>query len=100
MKKYIYKFTAVILAIIFICSTVSFACSAKHTHIYCNTGKYFNTVDEAIAYYYEQVGVWETKLNNLITYEQFHNNTPSGYQPIVCDCGKVGIEFFYNDPIE
>lgn len=97
MKKYIYKFTAVILAIIFICSTVSFACSAKHTHIYCNTGKYFNTVDEAIAYYYEQVGVWETKLNNnLITYEQFHNNTPSGYQPILCDCGKVGIEFFYN----
>ena len=74
--------------------------SAEHTHIYCNTGKYFNTVDEAFAYYYEQVGVWETKLNNLITYEQFHNNTPSGYQPIVCDCGKVGIEFFYNDPIE
>ena len=101
MKKYIYKFTAVILAAIFICSTFSFAYAAKHTHIYCNTGKYFNTVDEAIAYYYEQEAIWGNKLEKgIITYEEYIKYSPSGYQPIVCWCGKIGIEFFYNDPIE
>ena len=72
-----------------------------HEHIYCNTGKYFNTVDEAIAYYYEQDNYWSSKYESgNITWEEYVLKSPSGYQPILCDCGKVGIEFFYNDQIE
>ena len=71
--------------------------SKFHTHVYCKTGKYFNTSKEAIAYYQEQEKTWKTKYEQgQITLEEYIAYTPTSYRLINCDCGKVGIEFFYN----
>ena len=61
-----------------------------------NTGKWFNTKQEAINYYNQTYSKWGTKWENFeIDDNTFHKNCPNRYEIFQCICGKWTIDFFY-----
>lgn len=61
-----------------------------------NSKKWFNSDQEAIAYYRAEVKKWSDKLtNNEVSDEEYNANCPSGYEKWNCICGKCTINFYY-----
>ena len=69
-----------------------------HTHIFTsNTGKWFDTQEECVAYYDKEVARWEAMLSSgEKTYEEFCKGCPMGYEVYRCTCGKRTISFSYS----
>ena len=69
-----------------------------HTHIFTsNTGKWFDTQAECVAYYDKEVARWEAMLSSgEKTYEEFCKGCPMGYEVYRCTCGKRTISFSYS----
>src|SRR5699024_6731395 len=65
-----------------------------------NSGKWFNTKDEAIATYKKEVKIWEDKwtTNNEISYDEYCTNCPYGYEIWSCPlCNKWTINYYYDN---
>ena len=62
-----------------------------------NSGKWYNSKGEAIAYYNQQIKYWGEKWeNNEIDNDTYYKNCPSGYEVWDCMyCGKWTINFYY-----
>ena len=61
-----------------------------------NAGEWFNTKDEAIAIYNNEISYWADKWNsNEITAEEYYSNCPYGYEVWRCLCGKWTINYYY-----
>lgn len=62
-----------------------------------NSGKWFNSKNEAIAYYDSQTKLWGDKWENFeIDDNTYYKNCPSGYEVWDCMyCGKWTINFYY-----
>ena len=62
-----------------------------------NSGKWFGSKSEAIAYYNQQTKYWgEQWENNKIDNDTYYKNCPSGYEVWDCMyCGKWTINFYY-----
>ena len=62
-----------------------------------NSGKWFNSKSDAIAYYNEQIKYWgEQWENNKIDNDTYYKNCPFGYEIWDCMyCGKWTINFYY-----
>lgn len=62
-----------------------------------NSNKWFNSKNEAIAYYNQQVKYWgEQWENSKIDNDTYYKNSPSGYEVWDCMyCGKWTINFYY-----
>ena len=67
-------------------------CTNNNNHsIKCgNTGRWFNSRSELVAYYNSEVSKWNKKIDNEeITYDEYYKNVPSGYECWSCSyCGK------------
>ena len=65
-----------------------------------NSGKWFNTKDEAIATYKKEVKIWDDKwtTNNEISYDEYCKNCPYGYEIWSCPlCNKWTINYYYDN---
>lgn len=64
-----------------------------------NSGKWFNTKDEAIATYKKEVKIWDDRwTNDEISYEKYCKNCPYGYEIWSCQfCGKWTINYYYDN---
>ena len=61
-----------------------------------NTGKWFNTKQEAVNYYNSTYANWSKKWENFeIDDDTFQKNCPNRYEIYQCICGKWTIDFFY-----
>ena len=61
-----------------------------------NTGRWFNTRQEAINYYNSAYANWSKKWENFeIDDDTFNKNCPNRYEIYQCICGKWTIDFFY-----
>lgn len=66
-----------------------------------NTGKWFNTKDEAIAYYKSEIEYWgtwweSTDPEDTEADEKYYKNCPTGYNVFSCMyCNKWTINFYY-----
>lgn len=61
-----------------------------------NTGRWFNTRQEAINYYNSTYANWSKKWENFeINDDTFQKNCPNRYEIYQCICGKWTIDFFY-----
>ena len=62
-----------------------------------NSGKWFSSKSDAIAYYNQQTKYWgEQWENNKIDNDTYYKNCPSGYEVWDCMyCGKWTINFYY-----
>lgn len=62
-----------------------------------NSGKWFNSKNDAIAYYNQQIKYWGDQWeNNKIDNDTYYKNCPSGYEVWDCMyCGKWTINFYY-----
>ena len=62
-----------------------------------NSGKWFNTEKEAVAYYEALIKEWGDKWsNNKVSDEEYNKNCPYGYEDWDCMyCGKWTINFYY-----
>lgn len=62
-----------------------------------NSGKWFNTKDEAIAYYEEKINYWGKLWENYeIEDSEYYKNCPKGYEIWSCMyCSKWTINFYY-----
>ena len=61
-----------------------------------NTGKWFNTRQEAVNYYNSTYANWSKKWENFeIDDDTFNKNCPNRYEIYQCICGKWTIDFFY-----
>lgn len=62
-----------------------------------NSGKWFNSKNDAIVYYNQQIKYWgEQWENNKIDNDTYYKNCPSGYEVWDCMyCGKWTINFYY-----
>lgn len=62
-----------------------------------NSGKWFSSKNEAIAYYNQQTKYWGDKWENgEIDDDKYYKNSPSGYEVWDCMyCGKWTINFYY-----
>ena len=61
-----------------------------------NTGRWFNTRQEAINYYNSTYANWSKKWENFeIDDDTFNKNCPNRYEIYQCICGKWTIDFFY-----
>lgn len=62
-----------------------------------NSGRWFNSKSEAIAYYDSQTKLWGDKWENFeIDDDTYYKNCPSGYEVWTCMfCGKWTINFYY-----
>lgn len=61
-----------------------------------NTGRWFNTRQEAINYYNSTYANWSKKWENFeIDDDTFQKNCPNRYEIYQCICGKWTIDFFY-----
>lgn len=61
-----------------------------------NTGRWFNTRQEAINYYNSTYANWSKKWENFeINDDTFNKNCPNRYEIYQCICGKWTIDFFY-----
>lgn len=66
-----------------------------------NSGKWFSSKDEAIAYYKSQIKYWgdwweNTSIDDTEADETYRKNCPSGYEVWDCMyCGKWTINFYY-----
>lgn len=62
-----------------------------------NSGKWFGTKNDAIAYYNQQTKYWgEQWENGEIDNDKYYQNCPSGYEVWDCMyCGKWTINFYY-----
>ena len=61
-----------------------------------NTGRWFNTRQEAINYYNSTYANWSKKCENFeIDDDTFNKNCPNRYEIYQCICGKWTIDFFY-----
>ena len=61
-----------------------------------NTGRWFNTRQEAINYYNSTYANWSKKWENFeIVDDTFNKNCPNRYEIYQCICGKWTIDFFY-----
>lgn len=63
-----------------------------------NTGKWFETQDQAAAYFKTEIAKWGKKWENFeITDEEYHKNCPYGYEVWTCpQCQKWTVNFYYN----
>lgn len=68
-----------------------------HTHIFTvNTGKWFKTQKECVAYFDQECAKWEKKFDNgEITWEELCKKEPVGYEVLICTCGMRGVNFSY-----
>lgn len=76
----------------------SFKCtSTKHMVGAGNTGKWFKTKKEGIAYYENVLAEWDNKIQNKkITYEEYLNSCPYNYEMWTCPmCDEWTIHFNY-----
>ena len=68
-----------------------------HTHTVSvgNTGKWFDSVDEAEAYYWAEERKWENKFENgEITWDEYVYKAPSHWEWKECMCGKVTLSWW------
>lgn len=63
-----------------------------------NTGKWFETQDQAAAYYKAEIAKWGKKWENFeIEDDEYHKNCPYGYEVWTCpQCQKWTVNFYYN----
>lgn len=70
--------------------------NGKHYMEVGNVGKWFDTQEEAIAIYNNEIKDWANKLNsNEITSEEYYKKCPLGYEVWSCLCGKWTINYYY-----
>lgn len=64
-----------------------------------NSGKWFNTKDEAIATYKAEIKKWGNKwTNNEISDEDYYSNCPCGYEIWDCPfCNKWTINYYFDN---
>ena len=66
-----------------------------------NSGKWFNTKDEAIATYKAEIKKWGDKWtdkDNPISDEDYYKNCPYGYEVWTCMyCGKWTLNYYYDN---
>ena len=64
-----------------------------------NSGKWFNTKEEAIATYKQESKMWGDKWkNNEISDDEYYRNCPYGYEIWSCMyCGKWTINYYYDN---
>ena len=69
----------------------------NHSMSIGNSGKWFNSKSEAIAYYNQKIAYWgETWENSQIDNDTYYKNCPSGYEVWDCMyCGKWTVNFYY-----
>lgn len=69
---------------------------SPHSHIAVgNTGKWFNTKNEAEQYYNAESKKWGDLWENFeITDEEYANNAPSRYEIKQCSCGKYTLSWW------
>ena len=64
-----------------------------------NSGKWFNSKDEAISTYRAKIKEWEDKWtdkDNPISDDEYYNNCPCGYEIWTCMyCGKWTLNYYY-----
>lgn len=70
----------------------------KHGIDVGNTGKWFNTKEEAISTYKAEIKLWGNKwTNNEISDEEYYTNCPYGYEVWNCMyCGKWTLNYYYD----
>lgn len=63
-----------------------------------NTGKWFETQEQAAAYFKTEIAKWGKLWENYeIEDEEYYKNCPYGYEVWTCpQCGKWTINFYYN----
>ena len=63
-----------------------------------NTGKWFETQEQAAAYFKTEIARWGKQWENFeITDEEYHKNCPYGYEVWTCpQCQKWTVNFYYN----
>ena len=63
-----------------------------------NTGKWFETQEQAAAYFKTEIAKWGKQWENFeITDEEYHKNCPYGYEVWTCpQCQKWTVNFYYN----
>ncbi len=63
-----------------------------------NTGKWFETQDQATAYFKTEIAKWGKQWENFeITDDEYHKNCPYGYEVWTCpQCQKWTVNFYYN----
>ena len=70
--------------------------NGKHYMEVGNVDKWFNTKEEAIAFYNNEINSWADKLSsNEISSEEYYQKCPSGYEVWSCLCGKWTINYYY-----
>ena len=69
----------------------------NHSMSIGNSGKWFNSKSEAIAYYNQKIAYWGEKWeNSQIDNDTYYKNCPSGYEVWDCMyCGKWTVNFYY-----
>lgn len=76
----------------------------KHSIPTGNSNKWFNSENEAVAYYKALIKEWGDKLERFkdfnseeykIFNEEYNKNCPCRYETYTCTCGKVTIDFEY-----
>ena len=76
----------------------SVTCTNNNNHIISvgNTGKWFTTQNEAIAYFDSQLSYWGKKWEkDEIDDDTYDKNCPYRYELYQCSCGKWTINFYY-----
>lgn len=63
-----------------------------------NTGKWFETQEQAAAYFKTEIAKWGKQWENFeITDDEYHKNCPYGYEVWTCpQCQKWTVNFYYN----
>lgn len=63
-----------------------------------NTMRWFDTQEQAVAYFKTEIAKWGKKWENFeITDDEYHKNCPYGYEVWSCyGCQKWTINFYYN----
>lgn len=63
-----------------------------------NTGKWFETQEQAAAYFKAEIAKWGKQWENFeITDDEYHKNCPYGYEVWTCpQCQKWTVNFYYN----
>ena len=61
-----------------------------------NVKEWFDTQDEAMAYYYKEIIKYDELLkDNKISQEEYYQKCPYGANPWDCSCGKWTIDLYY-----
>ncbi len=67
-----------------------------HRHVFAVNGGWFQTQIQAEARFDEELKKWDEKLENKeITWEEYGQKCPCGYEVFRCTCGMHGLNYSY-----